>query len=267
MSLSAFRHALRQIRRSLAVLSLSSAAFYYLVLFSSASFAADRRGARFLARPPRAVEAFLGGSVDLFQPSGWLAAAMTHPVTLSLLVGAALAVAAGAVATEVERGTIDLVLTRPVGRIPFLLGKAAASLVAVTAVQVAGAVGVVVARLTVDQVAELALSQVARSFLVSWALFATLGMVGILVSARSSLRGRAIGISVGLIVAWFFMRFIALLIDEVEPMRFASPFNYFRPSDLVAGQPLLWDALVLLAVGAGALLGGLFWFARRDLSR
>lgn len=267
MSLTVFRHALRQVRRSLVILPLSSAAFYYLVLFSSSSFVRAQPESPFLRRPPEVTEAFLGGSVDFLAPAGWLAAAMTHPITLALLVAAALAIAAGAVATEVERGTVDLLLVRPVGRRRFLLAKAAASVMAVTLAELGGVVGVLVARGTVTRVGEIGLWDMSRAFLDSWILFAALAMVGLLVSARSSLRGRAIGLSVGVIVAWFFMRFIALLIDEVSPMRFASPFQYFRPTDVLGGERFVWDLLVLAALGLACLATSMWWFSQRDLTR
>lgn len=262
-----FGHALRVVRRSAVVLPVASGLFYYLVLFSSSSFVAESRNVPFLRRPPRAVEAFLGGSADFFRPSGWLAAAMVHPITLSLLTASALMVAAGAVATEIERETIDLVLARPVGRVPFLLGKAAASAVTVTATEVGGLLGVLVARMTIHRMGEIPLSDTARAFASSWALFLALAMVGILVSARSSLRGRALGEAVAIVVAWFFVNFIALLIDGVSGLRFASPFHYFRPGEILTGSPVVADLSVLAGLALVALAAGLWWFTRRDLTR
>ena len=263
---------LGQVRRSTLVLSLGAGAFFYLVLFSSSAFlpeVGELPGAAggFLRNPPRAFEAFLGGSANFFDPSGWLAAGMTHPVSLALLTGAALAVSSGAVAAEVERGTVDLVLSRPVGRVRFLLGKAAASLVAVSLVEVGAVAGALVGWATVDRVDELSLRQVLEPFGVSWMLFAALAMVGVLVSARSSLRSRAVGLSVGLVVAWFFANFIALLIDEVSWLRYASPFHYFRPGDVIESGAGAIDVAVLAGLGVGALSAAALVFSRRDLTR
>ena len=267
MSAAVALQALRQVRRALVVLTLGSGAFYYLVLLSSASFLSDAPGAgAFLEEPPRAIEAFLGGSVDFFQPAGWLVAAMTHPITIALLTGAALAVAAGAVAAEVERGTIDLVLVRPVGRRPFLLGKAAATVIAVTAAEVGGLAGVLLARATVQRMGEVAARDVVAAFAGSWVLFVAFGMIGLLVSARTGLRGRAIGTAVGMIVGAFFLRFLALLIDELSALRYASPFHYFDPGELMTGSGP-WKPAVLLGLGVVALAAAVASFGRRDLTR
>jgi ABC-2 type transport system permease protein len=268
--LRVFRQSVGQVGRSLVFLTLGAAAFHYLVLLASSAFLPREvfEGApEFFTQPPEVVEAFLGGAVDFLTPAGWVASAMTHPITLAIFTGAALSVAAGAVAAEVERGTVDLVLARPVGRIRFLLGKAAATVAAVTAVEAGAAAGVLVATLTVERVNELTAADLWRPFLGSWLLFVALGMVGLLISARSSLRSRAIGIAVAAIVVWYFVNFIALLIDEVAGARYASPFHYFRAADFLSGEPIATDAAVLAAMATVALSLGLWWFSRRDLTR
>ena len=267
MSTVVLRHTLRQVRRPLGVLALGAGAFFYLVLYASSSFLESAPSIPFFQTPPKALTAFLGGSANFFSAAGWLSTAMTHPVTLSLMTSAALLVAAGSVATEVERGTIDLVLTRPVGRLPFLFAKALASIVAVTAVEAGGLIGVLVARQTISGVHALSVASALRAFTGSWLVFVGVAMVGILVSARSSLRGRAIGITVGIVVAWFFMNFIALLIDGIRGLRFASPFHYFQPADLLAGTGSGRDLLVLAAVAVVALFAAAASFTRRDLTR
>ena len=267
MSMIVLRHTLRQVRRPLGVLALGAGAFFYLVLLASSSFTKQAPNLPFFQSPPKAMTAFLGGSADFFHAAGWLATGMTHPVTLSLLTSSALLVAAGSVATEVERGTIDLVLVRPVGRVPFLLAKALASVVAVTVAEAGGLVGVLIARQTIGGVRALSAGAVLRAFAGSWLLFVGVAMVGMLVSARSSLRGRAIGVTVGIVVAWFFMNFIALLIDGISGLRYASPFHYFQPTDLLAGKASGGDLLVLAALAAAALVWAVAWFTRRDLTR
>jgi ABC-2 type transport system permease protein len=267
MSTTVLRHTLRQVRHPLGVVTFGTGAFFYLVLLASSSFTRDAPDIRFFQTPPRAVTAFLGGSADFFHAAGWLSTAMTHPVTLALLTSSALLVAAGSVATEVERGTIDLVLARPVGRLPFLLAKALASIVTVTAAEAGGLAGALLARQTISQVRALPAGPALRAFAGSWLLFVGVAMVGMLVSARSSLRGRAIGVTVGIVVAWFSMNFIALLIDGISGLRYASPFHYFQPADLLAGTASAGDLLVLAMVAAAALLWAAAWFTRRDLTR
>lgn len=267
MSSVVLRWTLRQVLRPLGLLTVGLGGFFYLVLLASSSFTREAPNVPFLQSPPKALTAFLGGSADFFHADGWLSAGMTHPVVLSLLTSSALLVAAGSVATEIERGTIDLVLVRPVRRVPFLLAKALASIIAVTATEAGGLAGVLIARQTISEVRELSIGAVLRAFTGSWLLFVGIAMVGMLVSARSSLRGRAIGVTVGIVLVWFFMNFIALLIDGIGGLRFASPFHYFRPIDLLAGNVSDGDYLVLAVIPVLALLLAAAVFTRRDLTR
>jgi ABC-2 type transport system permease protein len=170
------------------------------------------------------------------------------------------------VATELERGTLELVLSRPVGRTPFLSAKMAASLGTVTIVQIGGVVGTLIARWTIPEVSAVTVGDILLAFLGSWVLFGAVAMVGVLISAGSSLRGRATGAAVGVVVAGFFANFMASLIDEIDWLRYASPFHYFRPGDLMRGEGLL-DLLVLVGVGALAAAAGIRRFATRDLTR
>jgi ABC-2 type transport system permease protein len=151
--------------------------------------------------------------------------------------------------------------------VPFLLAKALASIIAVTAAELGGLAGVLIARQTIGGVRELSIGSVLRAFTGSWLLFVGVAMVGVLVSARSSLRGRAIGVTVGIVVAWFFLNFIALLIDSISGLRFASPFHYFRPIDLLAGTLPGSDLLVLATIPLVALLWAVAEFTHRDLTR
>ncbi len=247
-------------------MGLGAAAFFYLLLLSSSSFATDGEITGFLREPPRAIQALVGGSFDFLRPSGWVATGMSHPITLSLFTASALMIASGAVATEVERGTIDLTLTRPISRSSFLAGKAAASIVAVTFVEMMGFLSALVARLTITAVSEIGVAELARAFFGSWLLFSGFAMMAVLISVHASLRGRAIGLSVGVVVLSFFVNFTALLIDELHGLRFLSPFHYFRASEVMDGRALS-DLWALVGIGALAAAIAFFTFANRDIRR
>jgi ABC-2 type transport system permease protein len=261
-----FVHSLRHARTTIVALGLGAAAFFHIVLLASSSFAGQSAETPFLTEPPRAVQALLGGTVDFLHPAGWVSAGMSHPLTLALFTAAALVVAAGAVAAEVERGSIDLVLTHPVSRRSFLAAKAAAALVAVTFVEAMGLGSALVARWTISNVAEVRPVELARVFLGSWILFCSFAMVALFVSANSRLRARSAEVSAGLVVAGFFVNFTALLVDQVYALRYASPFHYFRPTEVLAGHSLASLALPL-ALALAAAAAALVAFSRRDITR
>ncbi|HWD79464.1 MAG TPA: hypothetical protein VG497_11290, partial [Kribbella sp.] len=59
----------------------------------------------------------------------------------------------------------------------------------------------------------------------------------------------------------------ALLIDGISPVRFASPFHYFRPVDLLAGTAPAGDLVVLASIPVIAAVAAGLRFTRRDLTR
>ncbi|MBI4261089.1 MAG: ABC transporter permease subunit [Actinobacteria bacterium] len=266
MNRRVFAWSLRQAGRTLLVLFVAAALFHFLVLLAASAFLGEA-SVRLFGNPPRVFEAFLGGTANLLEPEGWMATALTHPLAVALMVGAGNAVALGAVAAEVERGSIDFVLGRPVGRRPYLLAKGAAAAVAVAVAELGGLVGVLVARLTVERMGEIGLGTILGSFALSFLLYAALAMVTLLVSAGESLRSRAVALAVGVVVGWYFANFVALLIDGTSWLRFASPFHYFRPSEVIAGRWAATDAPVLAALGGAALAAAVWRFSRRDLTR
>lgn len=267
MNRAVFGHALRQVRRAAVLVPIGCGLFFFLVLLSFSSFAKQAGvAAQFFQRPSRAMQAMLGGNTNLLKPTGWLASGLQHPIVLSLQTAGALMIAAGAVAAERERQSIELVLTHPVRRLQFLFAKVAAALVTVTLVQIGGAAGVLIARGSIGAVGEIPLGDVFRVFAGSWVLFASFAMVGVLISVRSSLRGRAVGASAGVVVGAFFVNFIGLLFDSVAWIRYASPFHYYRPADILTGSPYVADLLVLAAVAIGALGLASRWFVTRDVA-
>ena len=59
----------------------------------------------------------------------------------------------------------------------------------------------------------------------------------------------------------------SMLIDGISPLRYASPFHYFRPVDLLAGTAPAGDLLVLVSIPLIAAVAAGLRFTHRDLTR
>jgi ABC-type transport system involved in multi-copper enzyme maturation permease subunit len=116
----------------------------------------------------------------------------------------------GAIATEVERGTIDFVLSRPIRRSSYILAVTTASLILVTAAHLSALLTTLLARQTISGVHDLSVSGLLRVFFGSWMIFTAVSLVAVLISANSSLRSRAIGLSVGFVVLSLLINVAAL---------------------------------------------------------
>lgn len=269
MNMTVLAQALRLSRKTIIVAGLGVGAFLFLSVLGSSlildEFALDAGETGFLSEPPRAVEALSGGTLDFLSPVGWIASAIMHPIALTLQTMAALTVAVS-IPTEIERGTLDLVLSRPLSRGSYLASKIAAAVGSVALVQLAGLAVILLTRQTVGDMDAVAVAGVLRMFAGSFLLFLAFSMLAFLIASRSSLRGRTLGLAVGLVVASFFLNFLGLLFDEVELIRYLSPFNYFSPADQLTGEAPWTNLAVLAGVSALAAAGSFRFFSRRDLS-
>jgi ABC-2 type transport system permease protein len=260
-------HMLRQAVRTAVALCAGTLAFFYLVLTASSSFLSEATfDIPFLRDPPRAMQALFGGSVDFLHAGGWVVIALAHPITLALFTAAALTVP-GAIATEVERGTIDFVLSRPIRRSSYLLAVTTASLVVVTAAHLSALLGTLLARQTISGVDDLSVSGLLRVFFGSWTIFAAISLVAVLISANSSLRSRAVGLSVGFVVLSFLINVAALMLDQLYPLRRLSLFHYFQAAHVLDSTARLRDLIVPGLIGVVALLAAVLSFSRRDIVR
>lgn len=264
----AFRLALRHSARSIVLISVGLGLFYWVTLLSSSAFLSpDQQLPPFLTEPPRVMRAFLGGSANFISPTAWLASGMLHPIVLSLTSIAGFIVVTGTGATELERGTLDLVLSRPVTRRAYLLARASAGLVMLAIAIAGGFIGTLVSRLVVAGVDELPIGRTAVVFGAQFLLFAGFALIALAISARSNLRSRALGASIGVVVGAFFVNFLSLLFDALAWLGFITPFHYFNVANIIEGRPYVGHVLVLAGIAVAAGVIAVRSFEHRDLSR
>jgi ABC-2 type transport system permease protein len=214
-------------------------------------------------------EIFFGGApqgMDFL--STYLSIAFTHPLVLLLLCVFAIAVASRALAGEIERGTVDVLLALPVTRLQFAVASGAAfatGLALLLLVHWAGLrlglqwTGVLPAGRSMP-----ALGYASQNLA---ALALCVGGYSFLCSALASERGRAAGLAAGITVAFYFFNVLAQLWEKAKFMQYLSIFHYHRPLPLLtSGAPAWGDLAVLCSLAALTFLAALWVFARRDIA-
>jgi ABC-2 type transport system permease protein len=198
-------------------------------------------------------------------------ASWNHPFILLTIALWAISRGSIAVSAEVERGTLDLILSRPVSRTSYLASHVGGALVGLLLLGLALAVG---ARIGVHY--NVLRQPPSFSTLVRPALnLAALGLpiygYTLLASALDHVRWRPTMIGSVLTLAGF----IAWVISVIPVMqRYSwrvwleriSIFKLYNPVDAVSGgESLSFNIAVLAALGAGCILLAFLGFARRDL--
>ncbi|MFE4974262.1 ABC transporter permease subunit [Kitasatospora sp. NPDC056651] len=220
--------------------------------------------------PPGAFKAFSGsnGDISIASYPGLLGAGLTHPFWIALQLTVIGSLGAAAVAADVESGTIELLMTRPVSRRRLLAERAGALVTATVLLNAAAtltlAIGVASSAKLREAVPE---SAVFTAGLLGCALAFCLTGPVLAVSAFSRRRAHVIGAAVAFGAVGFALNFVALAWSPARPLRYLSPFHYYAPGDVLGHGGVPWAAFgVLLGVGLIGLLAAFRVLERRDLA-
>lgn len=220
--------------------------------------------------PPAAYRAFSGssGDVSLASYPGLLGAGLVHPFWIALQLTVIGSLAAAAVAADVESGTIELVMVRPVTRGRLLAERTAALLVATGALTAAATLTVAVGVALSPAIhADVGLGGVFAAGLMGYAFALCLVGPALAVSAAGRRRSQVLGTVIGIGAVGFAVNFVALAWEPAAPLRYASPFHYYTPGDALARGAVLWPQLaVLVGVGTVGFLLAHALLRRRDLA-
>lgn len=185
-----------------------------------------------------------------------------------LLFGGVMAYAAGAsIARNIEDGSLDLMLARPVGRTRLYLEKWGAIVLGAALIV---AVAILTTFIATRLFANAGLDW--PSFLlanvdVGVTLFVIVGM-GMFVSALTNAGRAGGGAAVLVVVLWYFCQTFGTAGDRLQFLKYLGPY-YYAPSSqvILSGQwadP--WKLLVPAAAGMVCGLAGLILFRRRDIA-
>ena len=197
----------------------------------------------------------------------WVGLGAAHPLLLSASCVIACGTAVRSIAGELEGGTLELVLARPVSRARHLAAYAAFTFAALASIAALYGAGAYVAWRTVHpEPGSLSGASLARaSLLLALLLFAIAGY-SLLCSAWARERGRALGLSIGLTIGLYAWNFLASLIGALAPFARISPWYWFNPAPVIAGSAFPFtDALVLAGVAVVCSALALHRLVRRDL--
>jgi ABC-2 type transport system permease protein len=259
------RESLRAGRRGLAWWSLGLVGLVALMVAVWPSVEGNADMKRLVEQYPDALKAFMafGSEVEYGTAAGYLGSELFSFMVPILLLIAAIGGAAGAIAGEEERGTLDLLLANPVSRRRVALEKLGAVVVEVTALGAvlwaSLAVGAAAARMDVG------VGRLAAATAAAVLLALAFGAIAFLLGAATGRRGRAIAVSAALAVLAYVLNALAAIVGFLEPARWASPFFHYGAGDPLR-HGLSWHALVLLAVALAAGALALPAFERRDLT-
>lgn len=214
----------------------------------------------------RLVASLAGADVlEFTKPEGWLSIVFNHPLIWTILVAFTLTLSSGVLSGEVDRGTMDMLMTLPVSRAAIYCSNSLALLIMMLpicwAVWLGAYLGVSLTNLAGVRMHLLAM--------VTCNLCAALVAVSGLSMAASGCSNRRTVAVLGVFLAVFYgfvINFLGTLWPALEPLAFTSFLNYYAPLVIIRDEAFAWkNMLILLGIGGTFWLVGLVIYTRRDI--
>jgi ABC-2 type transport system permease protein len=213
---------------------------------------------------PRQMAEFGGG--DIFSLTGSVALGFIHPFAVALNLVFSVGFAGAAIAGERQRGTLEVLLARPISR-----RRAYATALVATAffvsVTVAGlTLGALAGTAATGRLDELGPQNLPVLWLNAALLYMAFAAVALAASVSFDRLTPALGIALAFVLVSYFLEALGSLWPDAAFLQDYSLFHYLDARSVLSGLPEARNFAILAAVGVAAVAYALVMFPRRDLA-
>jgi ABC-2 type transport system permease protein len=239
--------------------------------------------------PGKISKALIGGEgISIFRLRDMLTVGYVHPLVIIIFCLWAVGRAAGAIAGELDRGTMELLLAQPLARFRLILTHFCVDLTVIPVITLSVWLGswLGIRLVGLQEVSGPAAKPIHASMYgpalwnVAALLFAISGYT-MWLSSTGRFRNRVLGVAILITLVQFLVNVVGQLWDVVSPLRPYTVFYYYQPQQIILRQRWTVDAglyfpgslgyvplngvVVLFSVGAIGYALALWTFCRRDL--
>lgn len=212
---------------------------------------------------PPALRNLAGGDLGLTSPAGYLSGRVFSFLAPILFLNFAIGFGARIVASEEQKGTLELVLAGPIPRWRVVAEKFGALVVATVLLGVVLWASLALGAAPVGL--DIGTGPLAAATFMLVLLGLTFGALALLVGSLTGKRGLALGITTAVAVGTYLLDLYAAVSEAVEPFRGLSPFHYYDAAVPIQNgvDPVHVAFLMVVTVFLGAF--SLLAFERRDV--
>ncbi len=211
-------------------------------------------------------ELFNFGSGSLFTLPGALTLGLEHPISLAMLGVFAVGATTGAIAGERQRGTLEVLLARPISRRTLYITVAVALLAVIGLVLAAILAGMAIGAATQGLLNQIDLGKLPLVFangLLLWGAFAAFGLA---TSVSFDRTGPALGLTMAYVLLNYFLEILGSLLTDAAWTQKYSLFHHFQPGQILTGKADALDFIILAVAVVIPVVYALIAFPRRDLA-
>lgn len=171
----------------------------------------------------------------------------------------------GMIAGEIEKGTIELLISRPLSRQKIYFSKflaGALNLIVFTAVSSFG-----IWPITKAYNFTFGIHNIISIFVLSTFFLLAVYSLTMMLSAIFSDKGKVFFISGGILLAMYVMNVVAALKDNFHDLKYFSFFYYFNPSKAMINNEINhWAYWVFIGLSIIFVIIGSAWFSKRNIN-
>jgi ABC-2 type transport system permease protein len=264
MNLTLFLQTLRSNALRLVVISVAMAAWGALMPLIYAQFGSQFRDIVNSGLIPKQLAEFGGG--DLFSLPGAIAIGFIHPIALILSSVFAVGFATAAIAGERQRGTLEVLLARPIPRRVVYFTLLICALIFVAIVIFAFLAGAFVSATVNGVIGEIPADRLALVWLNGVLLFGAIAAIGLAASVSFDRLSPALGITLAVVLVSYFLQILGSLWPDAKGLQPYSLFHYLDPKAVLTAGASTFNFALLAVVALVAVVAALVIFPRRDLA-
>lgn len=258
------RHTLRSQRLRLLFVCLGLFGWGLILPIVYSQFGATFRDLLESGIIPEVLAEFGGGNI--FTLPGSIALGFIHPIALVLVGVYAVGFGTAAIAGERQRGTLEILLSRPLSRrqayvtlLVCAIGFVAVSLAAFLA-------GSIVSSSAFGVIDEIDVGRVPLVWLNGLLLYGSFATIALAASASFDRLAPALGITLAVLLVSYFFEILGSLWPDAEFLQPYSLFHYLETQRVFAGEADGFAFGLLAGVSLAAIAWALVAFPRRDLA-
>lgn len=215
--------------------------------------------------PQGFIEAFGLQDYDMSKFENYIAGEEFSLIWPLMLLIMSISLAGGAIASEIEKGTIEILLSQPISRSKLYLSRYISGILLMVGFVVI-TIGLLIAMASAFGI-DLKISHYPTlslvAFLFAWAIYS----IAMFFSAIFSDRGKVYFISAALLFVMYALNILAGLKESLSDLRYFSFFHYYVPNDLlIRNQIDKYSVIVFISVAVVFSVAGYIAFNRRDIS-
>jgi ABC-2 type transport system permease protein len=213
---------------------------------------------------PEQLTQFGGG--DIFSLSGAISLGAIHPISLILNSIFAVGFATAAVAGERQRGTLEVLLARPLSRRGTYVTLLVATLTFIAVGVLATIFGAILGSALAGVLDQLKVDRLPLVWLNGFLLFSAIATIGLAASVSFDRLTPALGITAGIVVVMYFLEVLGTFWPDAKGLQPYSLFHYYQPKEVLEGTAPAINFALPAVVAVIAIAWALIEFPRRDLA-